>query len=55
MLEAGATSRPIYLPAGRWREASASARAGSRVHEGGTWLVDHRVPLDDVAVFELVG
>ena len=50
VLEAGVTSRPVYLPTGRWRE-----RAGSqRVHQGPAWLVDFPVALGDVAVFELV-
>ena len=50
ILEAGVTSRPVYLPMGRWRDQR------RREHEGPVWIVDHSVGRDDVvALFELVG
>ncbi len=49
VLDAGAHSRPIYLPAGRWLARS------QHVYSGPRWLVDHRVALDELATFERLG
>lgn len=51
VLEPGVASRPVYLPGGEWLEANSARR---RRHRGPAWLVDHAVPLGDVAIFELV-
>ena len=48
VLEAAATTRSVYLPAGRWVDLR------QREYEGPTWLVEHPVALDELALFELV-
>ena len=50
VLEPGVTSRPVYLPRGRWRVDGST----QQVFQGPRWLVDFRVPLDALAVFERV-
>lgn len=46
VLEADATSRPVYLPRGRWM-------ARGKVYAGPSWLVDYAVAIDEVALFTL--
>lgn len=48
VLEAAVSSRSVYIPSGRWRDG----RSG--VHEGPKWLTDYAVPLEEVAIFELL-
>ena len=45
---AGARSRSVYLPRGRWLDKA------RRAHDGPTWLIDHPVDLGEVAVFEVL-
>ena len=47
VLEAGATSRPIYLPRGEWVDLR------QRVYRGPTWMVAYPVAADELAIFEL--
>jgi len=46
VLEAGATSRPVYLPSGTWRSAE---RRGE--YRGPAWI-EVPVPIDEIAVFD---
>jgi len=46
VLDAGATSRPVYLPLGRWVSSPTE-----REYNGPAW-VEHPVPFDEVAVFD---
>ncbi|XP_072031554.1 LOW QUALITY PROTEIN: myogenesis-regulating glycosidase-like [Amphiura filiformis] len=46
VLKKNARKRDIYLPEGRWRD-----NLNSKTVEGGRWIRDHRVCLDEVATF----
>ncbi len=48
MVERGAVQRDIYLPDGgfQWQDSQ-----NAQVFDGGTFLQDYPVPLEDVAVF----
>lgn len=48
VLEKGAVQRDIYLPDGgfQWQDSR-----DAQVFDGGTFLQDYPVPLEDVAVF----
>lgn len=50
VIEKGAVSRDVYLPAGTWR----SYWDASEVHAGGGWLRDYPAPLDVLPLFERV-
>jgi alpha-glucosidase (family GH31 glycosyl hydrolase) len=50
VLTKGASSRNVYLPAGRWRDLADGA-----VVEGGRWLRGHPAPLAVLPVFVRVG
>jgi alpha-glucosidase (family GH31 glycosyl hydrolase) len=50
VLTKGATTRDLYLPAGRWRELG-----GATAVDGGQWLRKHPAPLDTLPVFVRVG
>ena len=49
VLEPTETSRPVYLPTGRWRSHT------GHIHVGPMWLIDFHVAIDDLAVFDLIG
>ena len=46
----GATSRDVYLPAGRWRDGKRG-----EMFEGGRWLRAHPAPLDTLPFFVRLG
>lgn len=46
VMEKGAVSRNVYLPAGRWRD-----RKTGTIAEGGRWLREYAAPLDTLPVF----
>ena len=46
VVQQGATSRDIYLPAGRWRDELRNEDI-----DGGRWYNDYRVELDELAYF----
>ena len=46
VLQKGAVSRDVYLPAGKWRDLKSG-----EVLEGGRWLRKHPAPLDVLPVF----
>ncbi|CAG5059003.1 unnamed protein product [Parnassius apollo] len=47
VVEAGAESRDVYLPSGRWRAAD------GQLHAGPVWLRDYPAPLDTLPYFLL--
>ncbi|XP_065335400.1 myogenesis-regulating glycosidase-like [Cloeon dipterum] len=50
VLERGATTRDVYLPAGRWREGFENLEGA--VHEGPKWLRNHSAPLHHLPFFQ---
>jgi len=50
VLQKGAQSRDLYLPAGKWRDLKAD-----KIVDGGRWLRGHPAPLDVLPVFVRAG
>jgi myogenesis-regulating glycosidase len=49
LLVPGARQRPVYLPAGRWRDYWTGTE-----HQGPAWLPAHPAPLETLPLFERV-
>jgi hypothetical protein len=49
VMDEGAVSRDIYLPAGLWQDMNTGL-----LHNGQSWLRDYPAPLDTLPYFEMV-